>query len=333
MKKQLWLMLVLSMSLVSITYAQNETNEVTTDDGDGDEMAVEETNAVGENQEMKTEEAVPAAVVAPTPAPEAKAVDFGDFRSSTLISKAWEALNKSDIESVLAYTNKCIELFAEQARKFGAELKDYPTGSNDDIFKFWALNDVATAYYIQGEAYRKANMKDESKEAFNKLIKEYPYGQTWDIKGWFWKPAEAAKEKLAMLDVGVNIDFGDYSSSQLVQKSWAALASNDLNAVTSYVDKIIELYGAKAKEMQESLKEYPIDSKEKTMNYWALNDVGTALYIKGEAYRNAGKKEEAAQAYKKLIDEYFYAQCWDPQGWFWKPAEQAQQKLSELDNV
>ena len=47
----------------------------------------------------------------------------------------------------------------------------------------------------------------------------------------------------------------------------------------------------------------------------------------------AGKKEEATQAYKKLINEYFYGQCWDPQGWFWKPAEAAQQKLGELDNV
>ena len=306
-------------------------------------VAHAEEQALEANDNMEAAEAVEAveAVEAPVAVPEAnavvaeapKAVNFGDFRSSTLVGKAWESLEKSDIESLLAYTNKCIELYAEQARKMQGELKDYPKGANEEVFKYWALNDVATSLYIQGEAYRKANMKDESKEAYNTLIKDYGFGQAWDTKGWFWKPAEAAKEKLAMVEAGVNIDFGDYSSNQLVQKAWSALAANDLNAVVAYVNKLSELYGTKAKEMQTSLKEYPWESKEKTMSFWALNDVGTGLFVLGEAYRNAGKKEDAAQAYKKLVDEYFYAQCWDPQGWFWKPAEAAQQKLGELDNV
>ena len=277
--------------------------------------------------------AKPAAEVKEVDAKAAQAFNFGDYRSSTLTGKAWEALAKNDIESVLAYTNKCIELYAETARKMQADLKAYPTGANEEVFKYWAINDVATSYYIQAEAYHKANMKDESKEAYNKVIKEYSFGQTWDVKGWFWKPAEAAKEKLAMIEAGVNLDFGDYSSQQLVQKAWGALAANDLSAVVSYANKAIELYAPKASEMQGSLKEYPWESKEKTMSFWALNDVGTALFILGEAYRNAGKKDEAMQTYKKLIDEYFYAQCWDPAGWFWKPAEAAQQKLGELDSV
>ncbi len=266
-------------------------------------------------------------------AAKAQAFNFGDYRSSTLTGKAWEALAKNDIESVLAYTNKNIELYAEEARKMQADLKAYPAGANEEIFKFWALNDVATSYYIQAEAYRKANMKDESKEAYSKIVKDYSFGQTWDAKGWFWKPSEAAKEKLAMIQAGVSLDFGDYSSNQLVIKAWSALAAKDLNAVVAYVNKLAELYAKDAKSMQASLKEYPWESKDKTLSYWALNDVGTGFFILGEAYRAAGKKEEAAQTYKKLVDEYFYAQCWDPQGWFWKPAEAAQQKLGELDNV
>lgn len=260
-------------------------------------------------------------------------INFGDYRSTTLASKAWAALVQNDIESVLAYTNKCISLYSAAASKMQAGLKDYPTGSNDEIFKYWALNDVATSYYIQGEAYRTANMKDEAKEAYNKLIKDYSFGQAWDPKGWFWKPAEAAKEKLDMMAAGVNWDFGDYTSSVLVQKAWAALAANDLKAVQAYANKTVQLYAAKAKEMQASLKEYPWESKEKTMSYWALNDVGTALFILGEAYQNAGKKDEASKAFKRVINEFFYAQCWDPGGWFWKPSEAAQQKLGELDNV
>ena len=280
-------------------------------------------------QDQAQDKAAPA-----VPAPTAKKpVNFGDYKSVTLATKAWAALDANDIESVLAYTNKCIEMYGETAKKMQAGMKDYATGSNDEIFKNWALNDVATSYYIQGEAYRKANMKDESKEAFTKVVKDFTYGQCWDTKGWFWKPAEAAQEKLDMAASGVYYDFGDYTSNYLTQKAWAALAAKDLNAVTVYVNKTVSLYGAKAKEMQASLKEYPWESKEKTLSYWALNDVATSLFILGEAYRNAGKKDEAGQAYKKLIDEYFYGQCWDPKGWFWKPAEAAQQKLGELDNV
>ncbi len=280
----------------------------------------------GDSADMPAQANAPAAgVKAP--------INFGDYRSSTLTTKAWGALAQNDIESVLAYTNKCISLYGAQAAKMQAGLKDYVTGSNDDIFKMWALNDVATSYYIQGEAYRNANMKDEAKEAYNKVIKDFSYGQTWDTNGWFWKPASAAKEKMDMMAAGANWDFGDYRSTTLIQKAWAALAANDLKTVEVYVNKCLELYAGKAKDMQASLKEYPWESKEKTFSYWALNDVGTGLFILGQAYQNAGKKDDAAKAYKRVINEFFYSQCWDPNGWFWKPSEAAQQKLGELDNV
>jgi hypothetical protein len=263
---------------------------------------------------------------------ESAAYNFGDFRSETLVGKAWEALSQDDIEAVLAYTNKVLELYAEQAKKMQGSLTAYPQGSNDEIFGFWALNDVATSLFIQGEAYRKANMKDEAKEAYNKLINEYTYGQSFDPKGWFWKPAEAAKEKLAMIESGTNLDFGDYTSSYLTGQAWKALEANDVDSVNAYVNKVLELYGAKAKEMQDSMTEYAWESKDKIFSYWALNDVGTALFVKGEALKKAGKNKEAKEAYKQLVDDYFYAQCWDPKGWFWKPAEAAQEALAEIGN-
>ena len=81
------------------------------------------------------------------------------------------------------------------------------------------------------------------------------------------------------------------------------------------------------------MTEYPWESKEKIFSYWALNDVGTCLYIKGESYKSAGKDKEAKDMFKKLVDEFFYAQCWDPSRWFWKPAEAAQQKIDEMGGV
>lgn len=257
--------------------------------------------------------------------------NFGDMKSSTLVGKAWTALNQNDLEAVLAYTNKCLELYTEQATKMQSELTDYVKGTNEEIHGYWALNDVAVALFVQGEAYRKADMKDEAKKSYEKLIDGYKFGQAWDLQGWFWKPAEAAKEKLASLNSADAIDFGDVSSSALVAKIWKASADNDQKALEAYVAKILELYEAKAKEMQKSLSEYAWESKEKIFSYWALNDVGTALFAKGEFYRKSGNGEEAKKAYEKLIDEFSYAQCWDTQGWFWKPAEAAAEKIVSLD--
>ena len=260
---------------------------------------------------------------------QAMAYNFGDFRSETLVTKAWGSFKKNDIEGVLAYTNKCLELYAKEAQKMQNGLSGYPKGKNEEIFKYWALNDVATSLFIQGEMYRKSNMEDEAKKVFEKLVNEYAYGQAWDPSGWFWKPAEGAKEKLAMMGSGDVLDFGDYTSSFIVGQAWKML-DKDPNIALKYVDKVCELYQEKAQEMQNSLTEYPWQSREQIFNYWALNDVGTALFIKGEAFRKLAKNDDAKGAYKELVDKYYYSQCWDPQGWFWKPAEAAQEKLDEL---
>jgi tetratricopeptide (TPR) repeat protein len=260
------------------------------------------------------------------------AYNFGDFRSSTLASKAWTALSEKNLDAVLAYTNKCIEMYEKNAITMQAGLKEYPAGDDQKVFSYWALNDVATNLFIQGEAYRQAGKNDKAKEAFQKIIDNFSFGQCWDPPSkTFWKPADAAKEKIAIMESGLDIDFGDMSSSNIVVKAWGALNANKYKEVKAYVDKVVSLYADKAKEMQSGLKEFPWESKDKIFSYWALNDVGTAYFIQGEAYRLEGKKAEAIAAFQKLINEYSYAQCWDPQGWFWKPAEAAQQKLAEME--
>src|SRR6185295_141206 len=122
----------------------------------------------------------------------------------------------------------------------------------------------------------------------------------------------------------------DYTSSFITTQAWKALEGEDYKSVVAYTDKVVEMYSKQAQEMQAGLKEYPWESKDKIFSYWALNDVGTSLFIKGEALRREGKNDEAKQAYKSLVDSYFYAQCWDPKGWFWKPAEAAQSALDDL---
>jgi len=257
--------------------------------------------------------------------------DFGDYTSSQLIQKAWSALAADDLDAVKVYVGKTLELYGGKAKEMEASLSDYVTGSSDKIFKYWALNDVGTGLFILGQAYQNAGNREEAIKAYDRVIKEFTYAQCWNPCGKFWKPAEAAVEKKGMMASGSNWDYGDQSSSQLVDLSWQALAANDVKAVEAYVQKILSLYGAKAKEMQASLKDYATGSNDDIFKYWALNDVGTGLFILGQAYQGAGDKEDAIKAYKRLIAEFSYAQTWDPKGWFWKPAEAAQQKLNALN--
>lgn len=124
-------------------------------------------------------------------------------------------------------------------------------------------------------------------------------------------------------------DFGDYTSQVLTTKAWEALAQKNYDQVYAMTGKCIELYAAKATEMQTSLTApAPADT---AATYWALNDVGTCLYIRAQAYEAQGKSKEALADYKKLMNDYSYAQTWDPKGWFWRPADAAKQRVKVIE--
>ena len=131
----------------------------------------------------------------------AAAPDFGDHKSETLTTKAWKAHGAGNAEEALAYTAKCVELYEAEAKKMQAALKELPANEpKEETFKRWALNDVGTCLFIKGEVLLKKGDKKGAKEAFAKLVAEFKFAQCWDEKGWFWKPADAAKQKLVELE-------------------------------------------------------------------------------------------------------------------------------------
>jgi len=124
-------------------------------------------------------------------------------------------------------------------------------------------------------------------------------------------------------------DFGDHASSTLTTKAWEALGRQDHAAVAAFVGKCRELYEAEAIKQQAALRDYL--PAEKGHDAWALNDVGTCCFIEGQSLEKLGKKKEAVAAYRRVAKDLAFAQCWDPKGWFWKPAEAATKRLAELD--
>lgn len=123
-------------------------------------------------------------------------------------------------------------------------------------------------------------------------------------------------------------DFGDHTSATLTGKAWKALGDGQPDGALVYTAKCRELYAGEAEKQQKSLADFA--AAEKAHDYWALNDVGTCLFIEGQVHEKAGRTKEAVAAYKSLADNYGFCQCWDTKGWFWRPAEAAAARVKEL---
>jgi len=124
-------------------------------------------------------------------------VDFGDHRSVTLAVKAWQALERKDYGAVVAYTSKCKELYYEKAlEQQGALEAPAPPESAHD---HWALNDVGTCLFIRGQAHEAQGSLEAALADYTMITEKLPFSQCWDTKGWFWKPADAARKKFVEL--------------------------------------------------------------------------------------------------------------------------------------
>ena len=129
-----------------------------------------------------------------------------------------------------------------------------------------------------------------------------------------------------------SLDFGNFTSETLTTKAWHALEAKDFASVQGYTGKCIQMYKAKALEMQKALTAPPAtDNKEKVFANWALNDVGTCYFILGKALEQQGKTKEAVEAYKFVAANLTYAKCYDTKGWFWSPADGAAERVKALE--
>jgi hypothetical protein len=155
-------------------------------------------------------ESAPPATVAPASASEPSIVE------EQCLKKAWDAFNGAKYESAIKFAEQCIDNFGKAADRAQEKLESEneplpPTGKvsgaeKDKIFKRGLLNDVATAYFIKGRSAeylyktggpKSTEYKDMAKEAYEATCR-YKHARTWDVKGWFWSPCEAASDRLPL---------------------------------------------------------------------------------------------------------------------------------------
>ncbi|MEM7083919.1 MAG: hypothetical protein AAF465_14415 [Pseudomonadota bacterium] len=126
------------------------------------------------------------------------------------------------------------------------------------------------------------------------------------------------------------LDYGDYSSAYLLEKAWDAYKKKDYAKILGYTTKCVDIHGDEGKRMNSTLSAF--EPEVSAGELWALNDVGTCLYIMANTYEELQRYPDAVRTYRQLATDYTYAQCWDTKGWFWRPAEGAARKAEKMKN-
>jgi hypothetical protein len=125
------------------------------------------------------------------------------------------------------------------------------------------------------------------------------------------------------------------TSEEFVTGAWNAYSQNDFAKAIELAQECIDRWESDAVKQQAALTQAPPNGKvsddEKIVIFanWALNDVGTAYFIKALSIEKLGETADAKDAYNQVIT-LPYARCWDPQGFFWSPAEAASKNLAKL---
>ncbi|MFA5261234.1 MAG: hypothetical protein WC450_08415, partial [Candidatus Omnitrophota bacterium] len=101
----------------------------------------------------------------------------------------------------------------------------------------------------------------------------------------------------------------EYPSEQLSTLAWEALKVRDVTKVEAAVFWCLEIYGEEAGKLQSEFEADDIKYLDALQPYLRamrpLVYVGEALLALGEAYRQAGREEEALIVYSELIRNYY----------------------------
>ncbi|MFH0876767.1 MAG: glycoside hydrolase family 2 TIM barrel-domain containing protein, partial [Candidatus Omnitrophota bacterium] len=115
---------------------------------------------------------------------------------------------------------------------------------------------------------------------------------------------------------------------ELVAQARKAKDKGDFKACYSTVDGVFRRFGKEARQEQRALKDFP--PAEQMEAYDVLNNVAMSQFIKAEALKKEGKKDEAMKAFRLIAEEFSYAQAWDPRGWYFKLAATAQEGIDRM---
>lgn len=125
---------------------------------------------------------------------------------------------------------------------------------------------------------------------------------------------------------------------ELTTKAWKAFTAMKYEEAIAAADKCVKSFEASANKVQQRVaksgKTMPAgevtDAERKEIEAnGLLNDVAACFLIKGRSHA-ALKQKEDARAALESAKKLTHARVWDERGWFWSPAEAAEEALAEL---
>ncbi|MCU0652053.1 MAG: hypothetical protein MUC39_03830 [Candidatus Omnitrophica bacterium] len=125
------------------------------------------------------------------------------------------------------------------------------------------------------------------------------------------------------------IDLEKFPDKNLMQAAWDRYNAKQYDAALSYAERCIALYDTHAKKMQASLHA-PIP-REIINQYWVLNDVATAKFIKGRILWIRGDFKGAKSVLSDVVQNYTYAMAYDRRGWYWNVSKASEDMLHAID--
>lgn len=122
------------------------------------------------------------------------------------------------------------------------------------------------------------------------------------------------------------------SSTALVSQAWEAANKKEFDKLEQIVSTAQEAYGFEAQQLHYELDDFP--GRDRVNNYKILNDLATILFVQAESLMHRGEGEKAIDAFQSIIDQYPWAQSWDPsRGQYWSIAEKSQISIEVIQGV
>jgi len=116
--------------------------------------------------------------------------------------QAWKIFDKGNYDLAIKQAKALIKLWEpdaiglEKYKESNGTFISYKPGQRDQlqsIHNYWALNDVAAAYFILGKIADQQHRYDDACQAFGTILTKFPLAQLWSTRGWFWRPLDSIR--------------------------------------------------------------------------------------------------------------------------------------------
>jgi len=290
--------------------------------------------------------------------------------SSEIVRLSWEAANRGDAKALSALVNEMLMNYEGKAKALAVALTNFPPRSKVGDYK--VMSDVATVLFIKSETLMHQGQDAEAKKEFKKVIKQYPWAQTFDpSRGAYWSVAEKSqdsidlmegKDPLAVSSVKVIprtvpvlkypgqdvIDWTKYGNFLNVGTKDYHYQITDQAGLVSAIGEgiypnIADVYkdpgyrkALKAGRLKGSQWDFVNTTDLQAAFYkWvtAPESWGVRLYYIGEIFEKAGMLKEAIKAYDALIVNFPSTIAWTYWQTPWYPGQAALAKIQYLIRI